>query len=109
MTAAADNVADERNPTETEGERTVREVVGDAVNTVPESIAYRENVGTLDAPEERWHRYETVAELPDRAFDGWDELYVYTETHVYHWVAGGFAQGPDRMPRDPGSLPDAAD
>jgi len=109
MTAAVDNVADGQESVDSDGEPTVREVVEAAVDTVPESIAYRENVGTLDAPEERWHRYETVAELPDHAFDGWDELYVYTETHVYHWVAGGFAQGPDRMPRDPESLPDAAD
>jgi hypothetical protein len=106
MTAATDNVADGREPVASDGEPTVRDVVGDAVDTAPEQIAYRENVGTLDAPEEQWHRYETVAELPDRAFDGWDELYVYTETHVYHWVAGGFAQGPERVPRDPESLPD---
>ncbi|WP_335999138.1 hypothetical protein [Halorientalis halophila] len=106
MTAAADKVADGREQVASDGEPTVRDVVAGAVDTAPESIAYRENVGTLDAPEERWHRFETVAELPDRTFDGWDELFVYTETHVYHWVAGGFAQGPDRLPRDPASLPD---
>mgnify|MGYP006290145317 CR=1 FL=1 len=109
MTAAADNVADARETVESDGTPTVRELVGDALNGAePETIAYRENAGTLDAPEDRWHRFETVAELPSRAFDGWDELYVYTETHVYRWVGGGFGKGPERLPRDPGELPDEA-
>lgn len=72
------------------------------------AVAYRENVGTLDDPEKRWHRGDGVADLPDREFDGWDELYVYTEEHVYRWVAVGFGSGPERLPRDPEALPTEA-
>lgn len=108
MTAAADEIVDASERGASGGERTVRDVVATAVDATPTAIAYRENVGTLDAPESRWHRYDTVAELPDRPFDGWDELFVYTETHVYHWVASGFAQGPEKLPRNPETLPDGA-
>lgn len=71
----------------------------------PTAIVYRENTGTLDDPVEEWHRYEDVDSLPDRVVDGWDELYVYTETHVYRWVGVGFGGGPETVPRDPSSLP----
>jgi hypothetical protein len=71
----------------------------------PEAIVYRENTGTLDDPVEEWHRYEDADDLPDRTVDGWDELYVYTETHVYRWVGVGFGGGPEKVPRGPASLP----
>lgn len=71
----------------------------------PEAIVYRENTGTLDDPVDEWHRYEDVGDLPDRTVDGWDELYVYTETDVYRWVGVGFGGGPEKVPRNPASLP----
>lgn len=103
----ADGVADAQEPPAAAGEPTVRELIADALDGErPEAIAYRENVGSLDAPESRWHRAESIAALPDRRFGGWDELYVYTETHVYRWVGVGFDAGPERLPRDPSALPD---
>jgi hypothetical protein len=71
----------------------------------PTAIVYRENTGTLDEPVDEWHRYEDVSDLPDGTVDGWDELYVYTATHVYRWVGVGFGGTPEKVPRDPESLP----
>jgi hypothetical protein len=98
--------SDERDRADGPATQSVRAVARDALgDRRATAVAYRENVGTLDDPEERWHRGEDVAALPDREFDGWDELYVYTEEHVYRWVAVGFGSGPERLPRDPDALP----
>lgn len=59
------------------------------------------NEGSLDDPRERTRRYESVADLPDDPLGGWEELVVYTETHVYRWVGVGYDVGPTRLPRDP--------
>jgi len=88
------------------GEPTLRAAVEDALGgAVPEAIVYRANEGSLDDPAEEWSRYDSVADLPERPVSGWDELYVYTETHVYRWLGVGFNAGPDRLPRSPDELP----
>jgi hypothetical protein len=87
-------------------ERGIASMVENALDGVePEAIVYRANTGTLDDPADEWERYDAVADLPDRGIDGWDELYVYTETHVYRWLGVGFDAGPETIPRDPGTLP----
>lgn len=87
---------------------TLRTLVADAVSGSIEKIVYRENVGTLAEREEEWHRFETASALPEQHVSGWDELYVYTDTHVYRWVGVGFDSGPERLPRDPSVLPGEA-
>lgn len=80
----------------------VREAVGDTAVT---KIVYHENTGTLSAPDTEWSRFDAVADLPDGGVEGWDELYVYTDSHVYRWVGVGFGNGPERLPRSPDNLP----
>lgn len=80
----------------------VRDAVGDTAVT---EIVYRENTGTLSAPDTEWSRFDAVADLPDGGVTGWDELYVYTESHVYRWLGVGFGNGPERLPRNPEDLP----
>lgn len=66
-----------------------------------ETILYRENRGTLTEPDERWQEYASLAELPDRALDGWEELIVYTPRHVHRWVRTGYGDGATSVPRTP--------
>ncbi|MFD1587537.1 hypothetical protein ACFR9U_11120 [Halorientalis brevis] len=87
---------------------TLAALVDDALRgAVPEAIVYRENDGTLEQPRDEWQRFSSVAELPEQPLDGWDELYVYTESFVYRWVGVGFNAGPERLPRSPDVLPEA--
>jgi len=91
---------------ESTGEQTLAALVTDTLEGItPETIVYCENSGSLDQPTDEWQRYDDVADLPDHTLGGYDELYVYTETHVYRWVGVGFGGGPDVLPRDPSSLP----
>ena len=89
------------------GAPTLAALVGEALDgAAPEAIVYRENAGTLEQPDDEWHRVTSVDDLPAQSLDGWDELYVYTETHVYRWVGVGFNGGPEKLPRSPEILPE---
>lgn len=86
----------------TGGEPTVAERVRGAIGDEPLEVAvHRANDGSLASPRERTERYASLADLPDEPLGGWEELLVYTETHVYRWIAGGYDVGPTRLPRDP--------
>lgn len=39
--------------------------------------------------------------LPDGPLDGWEELLVFTDSHVYRWLEMGFNSGPTVVPRSP--------
>lgn len=88
---------DEVRPEPTIGQR----VLGAIGDERFETAVHRTNDGTLDDFRERTRRYESAAELPEEPLDGWAELVVYTETHVYRWVGVGYADGPTRLPREP--------
>ncbi|WP_336000441.1 hypothetical protein [Halorientalis halophila] len=64
-------------------------------------ILYRENGGTLSDPDERWREFSSLAAVPERALDGWEELIVYTSQHIYQWVPTGYDNGPTSVPRYP--------
>lgn len=92
---------------ESDGAPALQELVDETLEgVVPETIVYRENSGSLDQLTDDWHRFSSVEDLPERPLEGWDELYVYTESFVYRWVAVGFNAGPERLPRTPDVLPD---
>lgn len=82
---------------------TVAQLVEETVEPTErlETVLHRECRGPLGDHTEEWHEYTTAAALPDRALDGWEELLVFTDRHVYRWVEGGYDSGPTRVPRDP--------
>lgn len=86
-------------------ERIEREIGDETVD----AILYQENDGTLADRDERWREFGSVAALPDRHLDGWEELVVYTSRHVYRWVATGYANGPTTVPRHPEAVPDGGE
>lgn len=51
-----------------------------------------------------WREYTSVDDLPQKPLDGWEELFVFTDTHVYRWVKTGVSHGPTVIPRDPESV-----
>lgn len=66
-----------------------------------EAVLHREQLGDLQDSRTEWVEYETLAGLPVRPLDGWEELVVFTTEHVYRWVETGFGRGPTVVPRDP--------
>lgn len=76
----------------------IEEAIGD--ETI-EAIHYLENRGTLRDPDERWHEYSSLSEVPNQALDGWEELIVYTSRHVHRWVPAGYGDHVTTVPRHP--------
>lgn len=89
-----------------EGGRTIRNLVEAHVTATDDliEVRYRECRGTLSEREEQWHRYESIESLPETPLDGWEELVVYTDEHVFRWVETGYQSGPTRLPRSPRAL-----
>lgn len=68
---------------------------------VVEAICHCERVGPLATGEAQWHRYETLAALPDRPLDGWEEVVVFTADRIYRRVGVGYGGGTSITPRTP--------
>lgn len=91
--------------TRSTGEPTIRQRVEAAIDDERfETALYAEELNSLTNSHLRWRAVDTVQELPDRPLGGWEELVVFTETHVYRWIEMGFNGGPERTPRDPESM-----
>jgi hypothetical protein len=85
--------------------QTLRQSVADAVgDDHVVAICHRELLGTLADPTFVWNEYTSLSALPERPLDGWEELLVFTDTDVYHWVETGYANGPTVLPRGPASV-----
>lgn len=79
--------------------------VTNAIGEEPfEGAYYRKNDGTLSQSDETWAEFDRLSDLPSTDLDGWEELFVYTDQNVYHWVEAGYDAGPTVLPRDPQSL-----
>lgn len=55
-------------------------------------------------PEYIWREYSSVTNPPHQQLDGWEELLVFTDTYVYHWVETGFDGHPILLPRNPDTI-----
>lgn len=53
---------------------------------------------------EVWHKYQSLSEVPNVQLDGWEELVVFTDQHIYRWVQVGYNSGPAKVPRSPNLL-----
>jgi hypothetical protein len=69
-----------------------------------EAVFYHEQQGSLDDSALVWREYTSMDELPQKPLDGWEELLVFTDTHVYRWIETGFTHGPTVLPRAPKSV-----
>lgn len=73
-----------------------------------ETVCHCERTGSLESGAEEWHRYDSLAALPERALAGWEELVVFTTERVYRQVGVGYGGGVTVVPRTPESLATAA-
>lgn len=68
---------------------------------VVEAVCHCERIGPLAGGTDRWHRYDSLAALPDRPLGGWEELVVFTADRVYRRVGVGYGGGRSITPRTP--------
>lgn len=73
-----------------------------------EEVCHCERTGPLGTGGEEWHRYDSLAALPERSLGGWEELVVFTGEHVYRQVGVGYDGGVTVTPRTPAALEGAA-
>jgi len=94
-----------------QAESTMAEAMTDAVGDgeVVEAVCYCERTGPLATGSDQWRRYESLAALPERALDGWEELVVFTDEHVYRQLGVGYDGGVASIPRTPAALVGEAD
>ncbi|MFD1587540.1 hypothetical protein ACFR9U_11135 [Halorientalis brevis] len=93
----------------TDGEsRSVRRLVTDALGN-EQFVAgfHRVTEGTPRHPETHRVRYDNLGDLPTAPRDDdpvWEELVVYSTSHVYRWKGSLFDADPTRLPRSPGDV-----
>lgn len=75
---------------------------------VVEEVCHCSQEGPLAVARDEWTRYDSLAGLPARELQGWEELVVFTSTHVYRQVGVGYGGGVRVTPRTPGALTEAA-
>lgn len=91
--------------TETSNITTIQQSVTTSVGDERiETIFHHEQCGSLNDPAMVWREYPSVDDLPQTPLDGWEELLVFTDTHIYRWVETGVTHGPTILPRDPDSV-----
>lgn len=84
---------------------TIQQAVNTNVgNERVERVFYHEQRGSLNDPAMVWQEYTSMDELPQTPLDGWEELLVFTDTHVYRLVERGGTPRPTVLPRDPESV-----
>ena len=86
----------------------VRRLVRDALGNEQFVTGFhRRTEGTPCHPETQLVQYDTVEGLPTASRDDeavWEELVVYSESHVYRWTGAGLEAEPTRLPRSPDEL-----
>jgi hypothetical protein len=94
-----------------QAEGTMAATMADAVTEeeVVEAVCHCERTGPLATGGEEWHRPDSLAALPERPLDGWEELVVFTDEHVYRQVGVGYDGGVSVTPRTPAAVVTAAD
>lgn len=82
------------------------ETMTDAVadEEVVEAVCHCERPGPLATGSEEWRRYDSLAALPERPLDGWEELVVFTAERVYRQVGVGYDGGVTETPRTPAAI-----
>jgi len=80
-----------------------------AESEVVEAVCHCERTGPLGTGGEEYHRYDSLAALPERPLDGWEELVVFTGEHVYRQVGVGYDGGVSATPRSPAALAETAE
>lgn len=86
-------------------DRSLRRLVTETLGT-EQFVAgfHRRTDGTPCHPERSRAQYETIGDLSsDPRDDGavWEELIVYSSSHVYRWDGAGLDDDPTRLPRSP--------